>query len=47
MRRLILLALAAAPLALAALAWFHGRDRFSLDRAIESLSPPAPRKETR
>lgn len=34
-------------LALAALAWFHGRDRFSLDRAIESLSPPAPRKETR
>ncbi|MDQ7772633.1 MAG: MauE/DoxX family redox-associated membrane protein [Elusimicrobiales bacterium] len=32
-------------LALAALAWFYGRDRFSLDRAIESLSQSAPRKE--
>jgi uncharacterized membrane protein YphA (DoxX/SURF4 family) len=34
-------------LALAALAWFYGRDRFSLDRAIESLPTPAPRKEKR
>ncbi|KAF0126621.1 MAG: DoxX family protein [Elusimicrobia bacterium] len=32
-------------LALAVLAWLYGRDRFSLDGAIESLPSPAPRKE--
>lgn len=32
-------------LALAVLAWFYGRDLFSLDKKLESLPSDAPRKE--